>query len=50
MSVKKSEKDHAAAKAAPLDKQYRPIGSAAIVAALMFKPKAILRASAAKAA
>ena len=50
MSVQKSEKDRAAAKAAPLDKQYRPIGSAAIVAALMFKPKKVLQVSVAKAA
>ena len=39
MSVKKSEAERARAKAAPLAKQYRAIGPAAIVAALICAPK-----------
>lgn len=49
MSPKKSEAERTTAKAAPaLANQYRAIGNAAIVAALLFAPKKKLGKGAAK--
>jgi hypothetical protein len=50
MSTKKSEAERAAAKAPSLTKQYRAIGPAAIVAALICTPKKRPAKAAAKAA